>query len=328
MAELAATSPRVAPLRVRCGAPWDDAEEGSAGRLLAALARPSLLPLRAFELPLGAVYGDHWGVTGDAVPDSDSPADAVYLPGRNLLLVPQAAVWCRLNGFPTLALGVLKGNPFADASAPFFDAYQRALKLGLGGDLLLARPFAGLGKEEVLRRGGRLPLGLTWSCLRPAGGAHCGRCNKCSERRKAFAAGVADPTAYAGAGRMKQTRRAPRARSDGWGRPHGEGRGAAAPDTPPRARAGRRGRRSRDRAGKVAAQPGLLAPRLEDASRRRASRGLSWPRLSRFPASSSASNILLTCSFNTGKGSAPRAWTAGPWSSCPERPAHHQRTDR
>jgi 7-cyano-7-deazaguanine synthase len=59
----------------------------------------------------------------------------------------------------------------------------------------ILRPYAGLDKTEVMRRGRGLPLGLTFSCLRPAHGRHCGRCNKCRERREAFAdAGLRDPT--------------------------------------------------------------------------------------------------------------------------------------
>jgi len=59
------------------------------------------------------------------------------------------------------------------------------------------RPYLGLAKAEVMGRGRDLPLGLTFSCLRPAGGRHCGACNKCAERRRAFAdAGMTDPTAY------------------------------------------------------------------------------------------------------------------------------------
>jgi 7-cyano-7-deazaguanine synthase len=35
------------------------------------------------------------------------------------------------------------------------------------------------------------------SCLRPVDGVHCGACNKCAERRKAFAlADLPDPTLY------------------------------------------------------------------------------------------------------------------------------------
>ena len=48
-------------------------------------------------------------------------------------------------------------------------------------------------------RGRGMPLGETFSCLRPVGGRHCGRCNKCAERRAGFgAAGMTDPTEYAG----------------------------------------------------------------------------------------------------------------------------------
>jgi 7-cyano-7-deazaguanine synthase len=42
-----------------------------------------------------------------------------------------------------------------------------------------------------------VPWELTFSCIRPIGIRHCGRCNKCEERRRAFAdAGVKDPTKY------------------------------------------------------------------------------------------------------------------------------------
>jgi 7-cyano-7-deazaguanine synthase len=38
---------------------------------------------------------------------------------------------------------------------------------------------------------------LTFSCMRPVDGKHCGTCNKCAERRRAFAsAGLSDPTEY------------------------------------------------------------------------------------------------------------------------------------
>jgi 7-cyano-7-deazaguanine synthase len=39
---------------------------------------------------------------------------------------------------------------------------------------------------------------LTFSCLAPQGRRHCGRCNKCAERKRAFRqAGIPDPTKYA-----------------------------------------------------------------------------------------------------------------------------------
>jgi 7-cyano-7-deazaguanine synthase len=55
------------------------------------------------------------------------------------------------------------------------------------GQLEIIRPFAHLRKESVMELGRHLPLELTFSCLAPVDGLHCGRCNKCAERRRAFA---------------------------------------------------------------------------------------------------------------------------------------------
>jgi 7-cyano-7-deazaguanine synthase len=43
-----------------------------------------------------------------------------------------------------------------------------------------------------------LPLVFTLSCIQPLVGRHCGACNKCAERRRAFEqAQLPDPTEYA-----------------------------------------------------------------------------------------------------------------------------------
>ncbi|MGL4462912.1 MAG: 7-cyano-7-deazaguanine synthase, partial [Planctomycetia bacterium] len=154
-----------------------------------------------FDLPLRSVYGDHWSTTGRAVPDAASPDEAVFLPGRNVLLLAQTSLWCHLNGIDGLALGILAGNPFPDASAEFLTTWRKAYNLGVEGRLQLLTPYRGLHKDDVLRRAlrfpGRLPLGETFSCLRPTAGRHCGQCNKCAERRRAFdRLQTDDPTDY------------------------------------------------------------------------------------------------------------------------------------
>jgi len=195
--ELAETCPRVVPIYIRFGMFWENAEEQALRRFLAALPAAAVVPLQVFEMPLAAVYGPHWSTTGDAVPDADSPDAAVYLPGRNLLLLAQAGVWCHLQEIPVIALGLLKGNPFPDSTDSFFASFQTASNIAVGGNLRIVRPYQHLTKTQVLQRGKALPLGLTWSCMRPIDGLHCGRCNKCAERKKAFArAGVADFTSY------------------------------------------------------------------------------------------------------------------------------------
>jgi 7-cyano-7-deazaguanine synthase len=199
--ELARTSPRVVPIYVRFGMFWEDDEERALRRYLQLLAAAVVGELKVFHLPLGEVYGRHWSTTGEQVPDHHSPDAAVFLPGRNLLLLAQAAVWCHLQGVPTVALGLLRGNPFPDSSDGFFAAYEASINQALTSRLRIVRPYRHLSKVEVLQRGRAFPLGATWSCMRPVRGRHCGRCNKCAERQKAFArAGMEDPTEYADAG--------------------------------------------------------------------------------------------------------------------------------
>ena len=127
-----------------------------------------------------------------------SADDAVYLPGRNALLLVKAAVWCRLHGVGELALAVLRSNPFADATPEFFAEFESAIARAAGGRVRFVRPFGAMSKREVMALGRGLPLELTFSCIAPRDGRHCGACNKCAERQAAFEAiGDADPTEYA-----------------------------------------------------------------------------------------------------------------------------------
>jgi 7-cyano-7-deazaguanine synthase len=119
------------------------------------------------------------------------------LPGRNVILLSKALVWCHLNGIASLALAILKANPFPDATPEFFRAMAAVVNQAVGGSVWIETPYAELSKVEVIRRGEGLPLEHTFSCIAPVDGRHCGRCNKCAERQRAFvAAGVKDPTEY------------------------------------------------------------------------------------------------------------------------------------
>jgi 7-cyano-7-deazaguanine synthase len=188
----------VYPLYVRSRLSWEEVEQNHLRRFLEAIRRPGLEPLHVLALPVADLYGNHWSITGRSVPDADSPDEAVFLPGRNVLLLSKALLWCHLNRVPALALAPLAANPFPDATPEFFTAYQDVVNRAVGGSVKLLLPYAGLGKTEVLRRGRELPLALTFSCIQPAGARHCGRCNKCAERRRAFtAAGLRDATEYA-----------------------------------------------------------------------------------------------------------------------------------
>jgi 7-cyano-7-deazaguanine synthase len=191
----------VYPLYVRSGLYWEEVELGYLEMFLAAVHCPALRTLHVLEMPVADLYPDHWSIRGDNVPDADTPDEAVFLPGRNVFLLSKAIVWCHLHDVPAVALGTLAANPFPDATPDFVAAFQRVVNEAVGGSVRVERPYAGLAKTDVLRRGRDLPLELTFSCLRPVGGLHCGRCNKCGERRRAFAeAGIADHTQYADGG--------------------------------------------------------------------------------------------------------------------------------
>ena len=201
LAEAAHGPEPVLPVYVRSGLVWEPAEMYWLCRFLPSLDSPALRPLEVLEMPVGDLYGEHWSLTGADPPGDESPDEAVYLPGRNLLLLAKTGVLAIRRGCRAIVMGPLAANPFPDARRLFFDRMAEVLGLamGLDGPLPIETPLAGLSKSEVVRRGRGLRLDLTFSCLAPEPGhRHCGRCNKCAERMRGFAeAGLQDPTDYA-----------------------------------------------------------------------------------------------------------------------------------
>jgi len=198
LVELARAAGRVVPLFVRAGHPWEAAERASLERWVAAVNEPGIAPIRDLGVPMADVYGDHWSITGDT-PGWEAADETVEIKGRNLILLAKAFVLAALEGWPTLALGSLAGNPFPDATPEFFSDLARVASRGVGAPVTVVLPYRDLHKDDVVRRGRDLPLELTMSCIHPdAAGRHCGDCNKCRERAEAFAkAGLLDRTPYA-----------------------------------------------------------------------------------------------------------------------------------
>jgi 7-cyano-7-deazaguanine synthase len=188
----------VQPFYVRSGLAWQTAELAAVQQLTAHFAGSRLAPLVVLEMPVDDLYGDHWGLTGRSAPDRSAPDDAMYLPGRNPLLLLKVMLWCGLHGVESVALASLATNPFADATAEFFDRFESAVQMATGASVRIVRPFEGLDKRQVLFLGRGYPLEHTLSCVQPVGDLHCGRCNKCGERQAAFlTAKIHDRTRYA-----------------------------------------------------------------------------------------------------------------------------------
>ena len=188
---------RVYPIYVKKGLQWETAELGSLRRLLRSFREDGLAGLTVLSVPLKPIYEHHWSLGTVGTPGSKAPDAAVYLPGRNLLLFSLAGLFCSLRKIPVLWIGVLKGNPFHDARSGFLRQVEALIQESVGFPLRIAAPFGELTKAEVISRWPGLSWENTFSCLKPLGVKHCGRCQKCAERKTGFKnAGIPDPTKY------------------------------------------------------------------------------------------------------------------------------------
>ena len=123
------------------------------------------------------------------------------VPNRNMILLSVAVGHALSIGAGRVAYAAHSGDHaiYPDCREAFAEAMAEAIRLADWEPTELARPFVGMTKADIVRRGAELgtPFALTWSCYK-GGGHHCGRCGTCIERREAFdLAGVPDPTEYA-----------------------------------------------------------------------------------------------------------------------------------
>jgi 7-cyano-7-deazaguanine synthase len=131
-----------------------------------------------------------------------------YVPARNTIFLSLALGWAEAAGARDLFIGVnaLDYSGYPDCRPDFIAAFEQlagiATKAGVEGQpFTVQAPLLHMSKAEIAAEAARLDLdaGLSWSCYDPApGGLHCGRCDSCRLRSKAFAeAGLPDPTRYA-----------------------------------------------------------------------------------------------------------------------------------
>ncbi|OQA32116.1 MAG: 7-cyano-7-deazaguanine synthase [Betaproteobacteria bacterium ADurb.Bin341] len=133
-----------------------------------------------------------------------------YVPARNTVMLSLALAWAEVLGARDLFIGVnaVDYSGYPDCRPEYIAAFQRmanlATKAGVEGQSLnIHAPLIDLPKSEIIRRGIELGVeyGLTVSCYQAdRDGRACGLCDACRLRCEGFAAaGIPDPTRYAGA---------------------------------------------------------------------------------------------------------------------------------
>src|SRR3954465_3377940 len=137
-----AASGDVYPVYVSAGLAWEAAELDVVSRFLAAAPLGAQRrPLVSLTVDMRDVYAaTHWAVEGKP-PAYHTPDEDVYLPGRNIILLGKAGVFCATAAIDRLVLGTLAHNPFPDATPAFRDAMARALTLGLAHTMRIDAPY-------------------------------------------------------------------------------------------------------------------------------------------------------------------------------------------
>jgi 7-cyano-7-deazaguanine synthase len=134
---------------------------------------------------------------------------STVVPNRNMILLSLATAWAISLKADCVSYAAHAGDHaiYPDCREEFAAALDKTIRLADWQEVYLNRPFVGLTKAEIVKRGAELkvPLEKTWSCYE-GGEHHCGRCGTCIERREAFyLAGVEDPTPYSDAAPKLET---------------------------------------------------------------------------------------------------------------------------
>lgn len=132
-----------------------------------------------------------------------------YVPARNTIMLSIALGWAEVLGAADIFCGVnaVDYSGYPDCRPAFIAGFQALANLATragveGAGIRVHAPLQHLSKADIVREGVRLGVDFaaTVSCYRAdSQGRACGRCDACSLRARGFAAaGVADPTRYAG----------------------------------------------------------------------------------------------------------------------------------
>ena len=165
------------------------------------IARKLAAPINVVNLSsLKDVFGDVTSLCNAYIPMTSSFSQPIIVPFRNGIFLSVAVSYASSIFANKIFYGAHGSDePFyPDCRREFYKAFEKAACQGTGTEITIEAPFSDRSKAEIIKAGAELgvPFNLTWSCYRD-GLKHCGKCESCVNRKKAFAgAGIPDPTDY------------------------------------------------------------------------------------------------------------------------------------
>jgi len=164
-----------------------------------------------------SLYGTSNSLTDSRQKLSEGFEQNLVVPVRNAIFITIATAWAMSIGAKVVAYGAHTGDipHYPDCRPVFVKAINEALNLAESDGIaagqrqqvtIMSPAIMGIDKPSLLKTGYKTLGGRifqTWSCysdgVRAAGGyVHCGKCESCISRKKAFTiAQIEDKTRYA-----------------------------------------------------------------------------------------------------------------------------------
>jgi 7-cyano-7-deazaguanine synthase len=159
------------------------------------------LNLKVIDLSaLKEIFAGSTSLIDPDIPLTSDFSDPIIVPFRNAIFLSTGVAYAVTLGANYIFYGAQGSDEafYPDCRREFYQAFEKAARLGTCKEITIEAPFSGIEKSELIKEGVRLgvPFDLTWSCYRDEK-YHCGNCESCMNRKKAFKqAGIADITIY------------------------------------------------------------------------------------------------------------------------------------
>ena len=159
------------------------------------------IPIKVVDLSsLKEIFAGVTSLIDQNIPMTSSFSQPIIVPFRNAIFLSIAVAYAVALGAARIFYGAQGSDePFyPDCRKEFWKSFEKAARLGTDKEIVIEAPLSSIPKSETIELGSELgvPFDLTWSCYLN-GSAHCGKCESCINRRKAFMESeVPDPTEY------------------------------------------------------------------------------------------------------------------------------------